>query len=99
MTITISNQEPSATYRDPLTCDECGWFLSKRDPTCSQWQEVTVDGNTVTFNRPAAGWRSLEQLIAEHPEAFTFGPQSDDVEYGPKCMFCGNRAAVCRCDQ
>ena len=29
----------SATYRDSLTCDECGCFLSRHDDFCSQWTE------------------------------------------------------------
>jgi len=62
--------------------------------------DITVDGNTVTLHRPAAGWRSLEELLRAHPEAFvTLGDRGDDVEYGPVCQFCGNRAAVCRCDR
>ena len=39
MSITISNQETSVIYRDPLTCDECGCFQSKHDYQCSQWTE------------------------------------------------------------
>jgi hypothetical protein len=27
------------TYRDLLTCDECGCFLSKHDRLCSKWIE------------------------------------------------------------
>jgi len=29
---------------------------------------VTVDGNTASLDRPAGGWRSLTELIREHPE-------------------------------
>jgi hypothetical protein len=39
MTTTINSQEPTITYREPLTCDECGCFLSKHDDQCSQWAE------------------------------------------------------------
>jgi hypothetical protein len=30
---------PSATYRDALTCAECGFFLSRHDEFCSKWTE------------------------------------------------------------
>ena len=61
--------------------------------------DITVEGNTATLHRPAAGWRSLEELLRAHPEAFvTLGNRGDDVEYGPVCVFCGCPAAVCRCD-
>jgi hypothetical protein len=35
------------TYRDPLTCAECGCFLSNHDTTCSHWQEPA----TLSFKR------------------------------------------------
>lgn len=41
---------------------------------------------------------ALSKLIREHPEAFVFGFQGDDMEYGSVCAFCGNRSAVCRCN-
>jgi len=31
-----------ASYRTPLTCDECGCFRSKHDSTCSQWSEPVL---------------------------------------------------------
>jgi hypothetical protein len=43
---------------------------------------------------------ALSKLLREHPEAFDGllkNAGSDELEYGPRCMFCGNRAAVCRC--
>jgi hypothetical protein len=97
---TTTTEETSAAYRDPLTCDECGCFQSKHDTTCSRWQEVTVEANVVTFNRPVGGWPTLAELIARSIAlgGDPFAPQSDDVEYGSWCPFCGNRAAVCRCD-
>lgn len=30
------------TYRDPITCDECGHFVSKHDSECSQWTEPFI---------------------------------------------------------
>lgn len=27
------------TYHDPITCDECGCFLSRHDALCSLWTE------------------------------------------------------------
>jgi hypothetical protein len=48
-------------------------------------------------NKAKAGIQ-LARLIREHPEAFVFGFQGDDMEYGSVCAFCGNRSAVCRCN-
>jgi len=54
-------------YREPLTCDECGCFLSRHDDLCSQWTEpeepINVDA-PIPYVLTDAGRAHLVQVQA-----------------------------------
>jgi hypothetical protein len=50
----------TATYRDPITCDECGCFSSRHDDCCSQWNEDGEQYRVILMGGPAATFTDVQ---------------------------------------
>ncbi len=87
---------PSATYHDPLICDECGCFFSRHDDLCSAWSEpvepIDVDA-PCGYVLTDAG----RALLVDFDFDEKFWPASEPFDW-PGCPICACPINVCHRD-